>query len=223
MSTTAPQVSLPKRLADTVAVGSLASGSYMIAGAFVAPSRAPLHTPLDAWTPFVPEAIWLYMPGYALCFALVVGLVREARRWRASLLSFGAVSGLALPFFVLLPIAAPRADPHAAASVSGAMVALLYAHDPAVNTFPSLHVANAVLCAGIVAGTRPRYARGAWGLALGIAVSVLLLKQHWAVDVPAGAALGALGLGMWRTLASGAGQRTTTNRTPVTAAAPKAP
>jgi membrane-associated phospholipid phosphatase len=194
----APHMPLGRRLSDTLALAGVASVAYYLAGHAAPPERAPFATALDAWTPFVPEAIWLYLPGYAACFALVVHALRDARGWRAALACFGGINALALPFFLWLPVAAPRPDPSLEASVSAALVGLLYAHDPVGNTFPSLHVANAVLCAGILAHVRPAMARTGWGLAGAVAVSVLLLKQHWFVDVPAGAALGALGAGAWR-------------------------
>jgi membrane-associated phospholipid phosphatase len=222
MTDTTNDVPLHRRLADTGLVGVGASAVYYGTGAAVPPLSAPLVTALDAWTPFTAEAIWLYLPGYAACFAMVVAHVREARAWRAALLSFVAVGMVAVPFFLLLPVGAPRGYVDAG-TLSGSLVGLLYAHDPAGNTFPSLHVANSVLCAGILRSTHRRAGIVASVLALGVATSVLLLKQHWAVDVPAGAALGALGVGLWRSLVFDGPQRTTTNSAPATAAAPKAP
>jgi membrane-associated phospholipid phosphatase len=59
------------------------------------------------------------------------------------------------------------------------------------NAFPSIHVAIAVLTA-LITWSNNRWLGVVFILtALGIAVATLYVKQHWALDVVAGALLGA--------------------------------
>lgn len=68
-----------------------------------------------------------------------------------------------------------------------------------VDVFPSLHVATALYCVGFDAWQR-RWRRVAWvaAPAVGLCVSTLYLRYHYAADVAAGVVLAAWGLVMAR-------------------------
>ena len=100
---------------------------------------------------------------------------------------------MASPFFIAMPVA--DADPPIEVSQGGAISAeeLLVVNrglDRTKNALPSMHVGLATMLA-LIGWHRSR----AWGVALGtaallIAVSTLLVKQHFLVDLPAGAIVG---------------------------------
>ena len=140
------------------------------------------------------------MPGYWTLFVMATWVVRDPIRWRAGVLGLCSLTLAALPFFLLWPVAGPRPDAPLDPSWTSGLIRWLYANDPSVNTFPSLHVANSTYCALLVAANDRRWRWVAGAGALAVAVSVLTLKQHWLVDVPAGVLLGTAGFAAWRAL-----------------------
>jgi hypothetical protein len=199
MPNPAPAELLPlrRRFAEALAAASLCAFLYFTPGSTVAPDRPPLVLPVDGLIPFVPETVWVYLVGYALTFIVVLLTVRDARGFRAALAAYLAVTVAAVPFFLLWPVPASRPPHVEGVGLSYAAVRWLYDSDPAGNTFPSLHVANAALGAWIT--LRHDKLRGAFAvlLAIAVAVSVLTLKQHHVVDIPGGIALATLGMAIW--------------------------
>ncbi len=192
------ELPLSRRLAEAAALTLLLTAAYLGAGAWSPPHGEPLRHVFDARIPFVPESVWLYLPGYWACFVVPVLVLRDARQFRAAMTGLTMLTVLATPFFLLFPVAAPRPPLPSDATLSGALVQWLYATDPVGNTFPSLHVANATYCAVVTTAASRRWGAVVWGLATGVAVSVLTLKQHWLVDIPAAWALATCGAAAWR-------------------------
>lgn len=197
-----PHLPFSRRLVEASAVAAMLSAVYFAAGQRP-PAAEPLALPFEAHIPFVPEAVWVYLPLYAVGFVVTVAALREARAFRAGLGAFVVVGLLALPPFLLLPIAGPRPPGPEGADLSSAFVRWLYANDPAGNTLPSLHVANATLCAWLCAQVDRRLGWAMAAAAAVIASSTLLLKQHWFVDIPAGVTLAVAGARAWRLQVSG--------------------
>jgi membrane-associated phospholipid phosphatase len=185
---------LARRLVEAGALALLLTGVYLAAGTGTQANASPAAHPLDAAVPFVPESVWIYLPGYWSCFLLAVWAIRDARRYRAALTGLAIVTLLAVPFFLLWPVPAPPPPAPLGDEWSHAAVRWLYSTDPIGSTFPSLHVANATFCAAAVTGASRRWGLLAWALAAGVSVSVLTMKQHWLVDVPAGWALASIGV-----------------------------
>jgi membrane-associated phospholipid phosphatase len=146
-----------------------------------------LVTSLDRALPLVPLAVWPYVSWYALPVLFFRGDRPEFRRATvAALLAFV----LCVLGYLLVPVAIRR-PPIAADGVSAGLLDLVYAVDPPVNVFPSFHAA----LAGVVLGLRAVSPRWRPGLALwmtAICVSCVLTKQHYALDVVAGLAVGLL-------------------------------
>ncbi len=154
----------------------------------------PWALALDAWIPFTPHVVWVYLGFYFSAFVLVGLHVRAERTFRATLLALVLVSACAWPVFAVWPAAYPRPQVDPALSLSHTGVLLLQRFDPPTNTLPSLHVANSVICAAALRAEGARCWRGVAVMAICIAASVLLLKQHWVADVLAGLGWGSLGV-----------------------------
>ncbi len=92
-------------------------------------------------------------------------------------------------FFVVYPTAAPRP-----AKVTGEGFGMwglraLYSSDPPYNCFPSIHVAHSFVSALASGRVHRRLGTIAMICAMLVAVSTLLTKQHYVVDVIAGVVL----------------------------------
>lgn len=176
---------LADRLAASLVLYAGVMSIYFAAGHVARPPHLGLETRLDAAIPFVPEG----MAGYALAYVVPVALLwvetsraGVRRMSRACLLAYA----MAAPFFVLLPVA-DRDPPVTGDTWAERLLVFNRAADLTKNAFPSMHVGLAVLLA-LIAWRRSK----PWGIALAlcavvIAVSTLLVKQHFLVDIPAGA------------------------------------
>ena len=157
------------------------------------PQRTLPALALDAWVDFSPGWLWVY-----LSIALLVPLAPLLATQRDELARYAR--GLALvcvPCFVaflLVPVEGPR--PEVLPAHGG--YEWLASVDRTTNSFPSLHAALAVYSLLFACRVMRRdLSRGAWlALAaagslwvLAILYSTLATRQHWALDLPAGALL----------------------------------
>lgn len=156
-------------------------------------------TALDEAIPYLPWTVWIYGTATWACFLAwaVVPSRLEARRLWASI-AIAAIACCAI--FIAFPTTYPRS--FYPTPLDGSLTALeladLRAADTAANCIPSLHVALAAVMAlaGISFPLGPRAHRAlvvlcvAWATL--VALSTLTVKQHYIVDVPSGAAVGAL-------------------------------
>ena len=158
---------------------------YFSAGHVARPPHVSLSTPLDDAIPFVPEAMLGYGLAYVVPLALLwveTTLQGVRRMTRACLLAYAMAGAV----FVLMPVR--DADPPLqGTSWAERLLDWNRSADLTKNAFPSMHVGLAVLLALIAFRKHP-----AWGWALStcalvISVSTLLVKQHFIVDIPAGA------------------------------------
>ena len=156
------------------------------------PGRFELGT-LDRWIGFSPAWLWVYQSAYLL-IPIAPLLSRNRGELAVYARGFLIMTAVAIGFFVLMPIEAPRPLD----VPRDGLWALLLSYDRTINTFPSLHVAMVTqsLCfAAWLAGARR--ARGvtlamAGGIAWAalICYSTVATKQHYAIDVPGGLVLG---------------------------------
>lgn len=170
--------------------------TYMIVGYFVI-GRLNLHRgwyldpslPFEADIPFVPQLIVAYVLVY---FVVLVGfmvipvpdvaLFRRAGRWLA--INFT----LAYAIFLLVPVKAlhrPPIDPEAGFAL--ALTGFYYSFDAPTNLLPSLHVQMALM--GGLMCLRHGGLLAVIGVLSGltVAVSVVLVKQHYVADIAAAA------------------------------------
>ena len=181
---------LRARILHAIALYAGVMTIYFAAGHAARPPWTTLETAVDRALPFLPWA----MAGYALAYVVPLALVfLEPTAGGQRQLSRAVLLGylLAAPFFLAMPV--KDADP-AVTPATGAEHALVLNRslDTTKNAFPSMHVGLAVLLSLI--GARRSRAWG-WGLSactVVIVVSTLFVKQHFLVDLPAGALVGLL-------------------------------
>lgn len=198
--TTRRRVSLSpgvERVALCAAVLAFFAVGYYAVAWGVEPGRARSlpETALDQRIPFAPGAVYVYALAYTAVFfpAFVVGCPRLFRR---TALAYAVAIALALVVYALAPVSAVdlRADPAdvGAGGFAGWGVRVLYALDPPTNVLPSLHVALVWLAVWSAWKAWPAVGIGAAAAALAITASTTLVKQHFVLDLGAGAVLAAL-------------------------------
>lgn len=178
---------LPRKTALIAIAGyALFTVSYLAINEFsVGRPAATLYLPGESSIPLIPEFEFLYVLGYLLpvyavfMIATTTDVVRFV--W-AFLLTLGVAYAVYLVFPVYLE--RPILEVHSPATY---MLSLEYM-DHSYNHFPSLHVALVWL--GYLAGrSGMRFPRVYVVLAVGMSIAPVFIKQHYAVDLAAGAVL----------------------------------
>jgi membrane-associated phospholipid phosphatase len=146
--------------------------------------------PIDSAIPLVKGWEFVYAAVFFVVF-VPVAQVRDRRLFRAVAAGIIAMQFAACAVFFLWPTAIhrPLLEVAPARSFLDWAVGLNYALDPPVNCFPSLHVGNAVFVALVAWRLDRRVGAACIAAALAIALSTLFVKQHFAIDVAAGAFL----------------------------------
>ena len=153
------------------------------------PFPAPL-TPFDRWVGFRPGWVWVYATVYPMpAISWLATTRRQLARYAAGM------TGTMLAAFVVFAVypTAAAAPPVPDGPVLGRVYRLIFTVDGRANALPSLHVAFAVyhvrLTVRLLAPGR-LWRIGLWAWVALIAFSTIATRQHNALDVPAGAALG---------------------------------
>jgi membrane-associated phospholipid phosphatase len=151
------------------------------------PART-LYLPGEASIPFVPAFEFLYALGYLLP-VLAVFALPGPRELRRLLVAFGLTLLVAYGTYLLFPVwfERPALQPDSLAT----WLLWLEYHDPSYNHFPSLHVGISWLLY-LACKRGVRFPNLFLIVVLGIAVSTLLVKQHYMVDVLYGIGLASL-------------------------------
>ena len=146
--------------------------------------RVPLAMDWEQHIPFLPASVLGYMSLYPL-FMLVPFVLRERqelRSFRRALMILITIAGIA---FLLLP-GEPREEPLQFRSWKF-LIAVADTINLTYNFAPSLHVGLSVACVAAMAPrTRRLVSLLLWCWALVIALSTLLLHQHYVIDVLSG-------------------------------------
>ena len=155
------------------------------------PLTAPreLRLPVDDWIPYRPAWVWIYSFLYYPVILYTNWVVESSRHYAYLVTSYLLLLGFQMTFFLVLPVVTPedwRAG-NARRTWSERFLALVQSFDARSNSFPSMHTSVATLTALHLYGSL-----GAWAFSfpLLIGLSCLFTKQHYVIDVPAGAALG---------------------------------
>lgn len=171
-------------------------GGYYAIGLLLDPARASsLATRVDDWIPFSTVFMWGYVTVYT-SLLIPVFTIRCQRLFRLVCAAYLAVVVVCLICWLIYPVSAVglRADLSALQPqwFHEWGLRINYDLDPPLNLFPSLHVAIAVLAAGCTWKAKRSYGWVAAAIAVFISASVCLVKQHFVLDVVAGAALAAV-------------------------------
>jgi len=184
---------VPKMLGTTLGMASFFAAYFWVLNHPQGPVTVMPLTFMDRLVGFQPAALPLYLSLWVYV-SLGPALIARGRE----LLSYGvaaaALSVIGLGLFALWPTAVPPADVDWSRHPA---FAFLKAADASGNACPSLHVAFAVFTAFWLARLLRQLGAGApartanWLWCLGILWSTVATRQHVALDVLAGAALGA--------------------------------
>jgi membrane-associated phospholipid phosphatase len=150
----------------------------------------PTYTPdlvLDRALPLRPAWMLVYGSLYVFAFLLPLLVVRQQELVRRAMQAYVMVMIVSYVGFLLYPTAAPRPAEVPGEDFSAWALRLAYSIDPSHGCFPSLHVAysfvSALTCYRVHRGVG--VCAGLWAALIG--VSTLYTKQHYIVDVIAGA------------------------------------
>ena len=152
--------------------------------------------PVDDRIPYRPRWVWIYSFLYYPVIVLINWVVTSPRHFLYVAISFMVLLGFQMAFFTFLPVATPeewRAR-NARRGRSERFLAFVQKFDARSNSFPSMHTSVAMLTALHLAPVV-----GAWAFAFPvlIALSCLFTKQHYVLDLPAGALLGWFTFGLF--------------------------
>lgn len=148
-----------------------------------------LKIPLDDAIPYQPRWVWIYSGLYYPVIVYINFTVESPRQFLHIAMSYILLLAAQMAFFVFFPVATPnewRAI-NQRRGHSEKFLAFVQSIDSTANSFPSMHTSVAMLTAlhlwphlGIYALLFP----------LLIAISCVFTKQHYLLDLPAGALLG---------------------------------
>ncbi len=161
---------------------------YMIIN-WVSSSRTffiDVSIPADYALPFVPAFIYGYILVY-LSIAFIYFTIDDIESWGRVIISCGLVTSVAYLIFLIVPVHMDmRPELVHSSGINAFVTRLYYFIDLPYNCFPSLHVTYPAL--GMLLTWRD-HRRMRWiffAMTVIVAVSVLLVKQHYIADVLAG-------------------------------------
>ncbi len=178
----------------TIAVGSFAVVLYGLAGQVtmgLEPSVLSFSL-VDRAVPFLPWTFWIYASVYLIYFASAA-LQRDANAFNKFLYGYVLAYASSALFFICVPTTFPRELfplPQEAATFSEATLQWFRGIDRPTNCLPSMHVASAVMSTLVFYRRRPFVFMIFCAWAVCISVTTLTTKQHFFVDVVAGAGFG---------------------------------
>jgi membrane-associated phospholipid phosphatase len=148
-----------------------------------------LDIALDRELPFSPPWVFVYVTFYLFAFSPLL-YTRRAPWFRRVFAAMGVTMAVTYVVFLVFPtreVLRPTLD--GATGFTMWFLRLVYGGDGGYNCFPSMHVGLSHLAAWTLRDVDRKVAPWAWALAILISVSTLLLKEHYLVDVVAGALL----------------------------------
>ncbi|HEX7653113.1 MAG TPA: phosphatase PAP2 family protein [Verrucomicrobiae bacterium] len=148
-----------------------------------------LKIPLDDAIPYYPRWVWIYSGLYYPVIVYINFVVESPRQFLHIAMSYILLLVAQMAFFVFFPVATPDEwrSINQRRGKSERFLAFVQGLDATSNSFPSMHTSVAVLTAMHL---WPNL--GPWSMAFPglIALSCLFTKQHYLLDLPAGAILG---------------------------------
>ncbi len=157
--------------------------------------RRPLRTarafdsPLDERLPYWPVWSWVYSFLYYPAILYLNLIAQDARHFTLMAFSYIMLLLMQMTFFYLYPVATPVhwRSINQGKTLSERFLLFVQKFDGPTNCFPSMHVSVAMLTA---LHALPQMGPAAYAFPVLIALSCIFTKQHYVIDLPAGAALG---------------------------------
>jgi len=145
--------------------------------------------PIDDCIPYRPRWVWIYSFLYYPVIVAINWTVSSPRQYLYVALSYMLLLGFQMLFFLLVPVATPAEwRPRVVGrGRSEKFLAFVQSFDGRSNSFPSMHTSVATLTA---LHLYPAFGPLVIAFPVLIALSCLFTKQHYVVDLPAGALLG---------------------------------
>ena len=158
-----------------------------------------LRLRLDDWIPYWPSWVWIYSCIYYPLILYLNFVMESPRHFTHVAVSYMLLLGLQMAFFVLFPVTIPEhwRSFNRQRTLSERFLALVQRFDARSNSFPSMHVSVAMLTS---LHLLPYLGVMSFAFPLLIALSCLFTKQHYLLDLPAGAALGWMVHGLYATV-----------------------
>jgi len=158
-----------------------------------------LRLRLDDWIPYWPSWVWIYSCIYYPLILYLNFVMESPRHFTHVAVSYMLLLGLQMAFFVLFPVTTPEhwRSFNRQRTLSERFLALVQRFDARSNSFPSMHVSVAMLTS---LHLLPYLGVMSFAFPLLIALSCLFTKQHYLLDLPAGAALGWVVHGLYATV-----------------------
>ncbi len=148
-----------------------------------------LKLPADDWIPYRPHWVWIYSCLYYPVILYINWVIESPSQFTRIATSYLLLLGFQMVFFLIFPVVTPESwrAVNQRRSLSERFLSLVQRFDASSNSFPSMHVSVAMLTALHLYSYL-----GPWVTTFPvlIALSCLFTKQHYLIDVPAGAALG---------------------------------
>lgn len=148
-----------------------------------------LRSPLDDLIPYQPRWVWIYSCLYYPAILYTNLVVDSAQQFTHLAISYLLLLAFQMAFFLGFPVTTPESwrACNQRRNYSERFLAFVQSLDARSNSFPSMHTSVAMLTA---LHLYPHLGVSALSFPVLIGLSCLFTKQHYVVDVPAGAALG---------------------------------
>jgi len=147
--------------------------------------------PIDDQVPYRPRWVWIYSFLYYPVLVAINWSVTSARHFLYVAMSYTLLLLFQMAFFTLVPVATPLEwrTCNLRRGRSERFLAFVQSIDGRSNSFPSMHMSVATLTA---LHLYPAAGPLVFLFPILIGLSCLYTKQHYVLDLPAGAALGGL-------------------------------
>jgi len=158
-----------------------------------------LASAVDERIPYVPSWVWIYSFLYYPAILYVNLVLDSPEQFTQVASSYMLLIALQAPIFLLFPVSTPqhwRLRPERR-TLSERFLAFVQRFDAPTNSFPSMHTSVAMLTA---LHLYERHGTASFVFPALIGLSCLFTKQHYLIDIPAGAAMGWLAHQLFRTL-----------------------
>ena len=150
--------------------------------------RHSLRMPLDSSIPFAPQSVWVYGILYYVMIGFVIATMKSVEEGLAMVFGALVLMGAQVICFLVFPVHTPAEyRQYPVKTLSGQFLCFMQRFDGRGNCFPSNHCSIAMYVSLLLL---PHLGPASFLFAAGIALSSLLCKQQFLLDVPAGLLLG---------------------------------